>query len=185
MRIVILFLFLLLWQQSFAQQPNSVHFWKQLQSLCGKAFAGEVSDTAGNGAFVNKLLVMHVHSCNDSTIRIPFFVGDDRSRTWVLTLSNDRILLKHDHRHKDGNPDSITMYGGLSTNSGLAEIQFFPADQQTVDMLPEAAGNIWWMTLNKKHFSYNLRRVNTARVFTVRFALSIPVSVPGDPWGAE
>ena len=40
-------------------------------------------------------------------------VGEDRSRTWIVSvLSDGRLRLKHDHRHEDGEPDAITMYGG-------------------------------------------------------------------------
>ena len=57
---------------------------------------------------------MHVRSCKDKTIRIPFFVGDDKSRTWVFTMSKSNLItLKHDHRHKDGSEDKITQYGAL------------------------------------------------------------------------
>lgn len=126
---------------------------------------------------------MHVKSCDDGTIKIPFFVGENRSRTWVLTFKNDRILLKHDHRHEDGTEDKVTQYGGMTTNSGQAGIQVFPADQQTVDMLPTAAGNVWWITIDKDFFSYNLRRIGSERVFTVKFNLANPVATPKAPWG--
>ena len=48
---------------------------------------------------------MHVRSCEENRIRIPFFVGDDKSRTWVLTFDSDQIQLKHNHRHEDGSVD--------------------------------------------------------------------------------
>src|SRR5690606_35942751 len=108
-------------------------FWGELNKLCGKAFAGAIAeDSSPVPDFAGKALVMHVRACEKDRIRIPFFVGDDRSRTWVLTRKGDRLELKHDHRHEDGKPDKVTMYGGRSTNTGEAIRQFFPADQQTV-----------------------------------------------------
>ena len=57
---------------------NTEKFWKSLQTLCGKAFAGMVAaDTANSPDFAGKALVMHVRSCGKDRIRIPFFVGDD------------------------------------------------------------------------------------------------------------
>ena len=102
-------------------------FWSELKKLCGKAFAGTIaSDTSNSPDFAGKSLVMHVRSCEPDSIRIPFFVGQDRSRTWVLTKKGDRILLKHDHRHKDGTPDEVTMYGGSTTKYGVCPHTVFP-----------------------------------------------------------
>lgn len=126
---------------------------------------------------------MHVRSCEDGRIRIPFFVGDDKSRIWVLTFENDRIQLKHDHRHQNGSEDKVTQYGGKTSNSGLANIQFFGADQQTSDMIPYASNNVWWITLDGRTFTYNLRRIGSDRLFSVCFDLNMPVATPAAPWG--
>ncbi len=169
---------------SLAQKGYS-EFWKELQNLCGKAFVGTVTAApADDTTFKGKNLVMHVRACETGRIRIPFFVGEDRSRTWVLTLKEGRIILKHDHRHKDGKPDEITMYGGTASNSGSATLQMFPADQETADLIPAAASNVWWVELVPgRHFTYNLRRVGTDRYFSVKFDLSSTVKAPGAPWG--
>lgn len=160
-------------------------FWNSITKLCGKAFEGEVAAApADDTTFKGKKLVMHVRACEKNRIRIPFFVGDDRSRTWVLTRKKDRILLKHDHRHEDGKPDKVTMYGGWTTNLGAAERQVFAADQETVNILPAAAGNIWWMeNFEGKTFTYNLRRVGTERYFSVKFDLTKEIPAPPAPWG--
>src|SRR5687768_15676306 len=64
-------------------------FMANLRALCGGAYAGRVlvdtPPSPGNNAFAGKALVMHVRDCSADTIRIPFHVGEDRSRTWVLT----------------------------------------------------------------------------------------------------
>ena len=173
---------------AFAQaksNPGSAVFWTELQKLCGKAFAGTVvAAPADDTTFKDKELVMHVRACDKNRILIPFYVGADKSRTWVLTKSRERILLKHDHRHEDGTPDKITNYGGLTTSAGAATRQMFPADQQTVDVLPAAAANVWRIDLVPgEYFSYNLRRVGSDRYFSIRFDISKEVGKPDAPWG--
>ena len=178
-----LLLFILTTLSIQAQQKSGAQqFWDTLKQHCGKAYQCEVTQGMTDD-FKNGPLIMHVRSCEDGTIKIPFFVGEDRSRTWVLKFKDDRILLKHDHRHKDGTEDKITQYGGLTSNTGQANMQVFPADQQTVDMLPAAAGNVWWITIDKDFFTYNLRRIGSERVFTVKFNLPSPVASPAAPWG--
>jgi len=164
---------------------NQQTFWQAMQHLCGNAYAGTVvSAPANDTLFKNKNLVMHVRTCSDERIRIPFVVGNDLSRTWLFSKDANGLMLKHDHRHRDGSSDSITMYGGHTTNSGLATMQFFPADQQTVNMLPAAGGNVWWVELLPgKYFTYNLRRMGSERLFSIRFDISKTIVAPVAPWG--
>ncbi|RZK42210.1 MAG: hypothetical protein EOO90_08165 [Pedobacter sp.] len=168
---------------SYAQQVSKAQqFWDALKQHCGKAYQGEMTQGLTE-EFKKGPLIMHVKSCEDGVMKIPFFVGENRSRTWVVTLNNNRIKLKHDHRHEDGSEDKVTQYGGTATSTGSAFQQIFPADQETVDLLPNAASNVWWITIDKNFFTYNLRRVNSDRVVTVKFDLSKPVDTPADPWG--
>lgn len=184
-KFLILFLFPL---QLIAQEiPNSVQFWNSLSAHCGKAYEGKITAGGKEGdGFTGKKLVMHVLSCKVDTIRIPFFVGDDKSRTWVFTMSDEKLIkLKHDHRHKDGSEDKITQYGGENPNTGLANIQVFPADKHTAKLIPAASTNVWWVTIDKTSFTYNLRRIGTDRLFTVKFDLTKEIEKPSAPWGFE
>ena len=158
-------------------------FWDALQTHCGKSYEGSLELPENDEDFGGKRLVMHVRSCQDNVIRIPFFVGDDKSRTWVLTFENDRIQLKHDHRHEDGSEDEVNMYGGRTSNSGQATLQTFPADQHTKNIIPVASSNVWWITLDDILFTYNLRRLGTERVFRVVFDLGETIPTPDAPWG--
>ena len=160
-------------------------FWEVLKTLCGNTYQGTiVSAPANDTTFKGKTLLMHVRSCEPARIRIPFFVGDDRSRTWVLTKNEGQLTLKHDHRHKDGTPDSITQYGGRTPNSGMSTLQMFPADPETTKLLPAAATNVWWIELVPgNYFTYNLRRLGTDRFFSIRFDISKQVETPEAPWG--
>lgn len=186
MKKIITLLIILSFSASFSQEKSeSEQFWDSLKNLCGKSFEGTLELPVDDEQFGGKKLLMHVRYCSDNIIKIPFFVGEDRSRTWVLTYDNYRITLKHDHRHKDGTEDDITQYGGKTTNSGQETIQVFPADQETKNLIPIASTNVWWITLNDTEFSYNLRRLGTPRVFRVVFDLTKVVENPDVPWGWE
>lgn len=168
-----------------AQESNSHIFWKNLSAYCGQAFAGEVISAPPNDTtFAGKKLVMHIKSCEPNRIRIPFHVGENYSRTWVITMHDSLIQLKHDHRHEDGSEDRVTQYGGLATNTGSKTTQYFPADQFTVNLLPAAGSNVWWIdVVAGEHFTYNLRRIGSDRQYSIRFNLKQPIETPPAPWG--
>lgn len=184
--VFLLFLALFFINSAYAQEAEAPHdvFWNQLTTLCGKAYSAEVIAAPENDSFRGQELIMHVRSCNSETIRIPFFVGEDRSRTWVFSKSGDQISLKHDHRHEDGSEDEVTQYGGVSPNMGLNDVQFFPADKHTAELIPAAATNVWWIELKEnEYFTYNLRRLGTDRYFSIKFDLTTTVETPEAPWG--
>jgi hypothetical protein len=163
-------------------------FWNRLSSLCDKAFEGAVVEAPpGDSTFANKTLTMHVRECSDSVVRVPFHVGEDRSRTWVLTRTTHGIRLKHDHRHADGQPDSVTQYGGDSRAPIMSSRAEFPADSFTKALIPAAATNVWTVEVDtaQSKFAYALRREGTTRRFRVEFDLSRPVAAPPAPWGSR
>jgi hypothetical protein len=160
-------------------------FWSALQALCGQAFEGElVERVPPDDVFTGRHLVMHVRECESDEIRVPFHVGENRSRTWVLTRTEAGIRLKHDHRHQDGSPEDLTWYGGDTAGSGTAARQEFPADAETAGMLPAAATNIWTVEIRPGDiFAYALRREGTERRLRIEFDLTRPVTPPPPPWG--
>ena len=168
-----------------AQNSPAEEFWYNLQDHCGKTYEGTITAGMGNDDFDGKKLIMHVRSCEENEIKIPFFVGEDKSRTWILRLKDNKVELKHDHRKPDGSEDKITQYGGTASNTGLANIQVFPADEETAALIPAAATNVWWITLDEEIFSYNLKRIGSKSNFTVEFDLSKPLNTPEAPWGWE
>ncbi|MCJ8191076.1 hypothetical protein [Sphingomicrobium aestuariivivum] len=171
------------------QQAPAAGFFEALSAHCGKAYAGRaVADDGGDGGWDGERLVMHLADCTDDVIRIPLSVGEDRSRTWVVSrVGDDRLELKHDHRHEDGSPDAVTMYGGTSVTDGTAARQSFPVDAQSVALF-EAEGlsastvNVWAMEIGAETFAYELRRP-TGRYFRAEFDLTEPVPAPPPPWG--
>lgn len=180
--IFILVLLLTSFHLTAQEQNNILNFWSTLQKHCGKAYEGVITEGATDD-FKGKRLEMHIISCKQGEIKIPFHVGENRSRTWVLTKKENTITLKHDHRHEDGTEDKVTQYGGTSTNSGSANMQIFPADEETAKIIPAALGNVWWITIDENSFTYNLRRIGTERLFTVKFDFTKPIDLPPSPWG--
>jgi hypothetical protein len=169
---------------AFAQVKPPIQFKTELEKHCGKSYEGLITAGAKDGdGFTGERLVMQVLSCEKDQIKIPFYVGNDQSRTWILTFQENNVQLKHDHRHEDGTPDEITMYGGTSTNMGHSKLQMFPADQETCSLIDYACQNVWWITLDETSFSYNLKRIGSDRVFTIIFDLTKPIEVNKVPWG--
>ena len=67
-------------------------YFNNLRAHCGKAFEGKVVvDNPKSPGFEGRL-VMHVRKCSDRQLQIPFHVGDDHSRTWILTRTETGIL---------------------------------------------------------------------------------------------
>ena len=169
-------------------------FHARIKAMCGQAFAGRVAiDTPaspGPNAFAGKPLVMQVRGCGDSELRVPFHVGDDRSRTWVITRTDTGLRLKHDHRHEDGTDDAVTMYGGDTASPGTAERQEFPVDEFSKVMferegLAASVTNTWAMEIRPgQQFVYELARPG-GRMFRVEFDLTQPIAPPPAPWGDQ
>ena len=165
-------------------QNATDEFWVRLQALCGGAFEGKVIEApAGDTIFGENRLLMHVRECTPTQVRIPFHVGSDRSRTWVISRVGKGLRLRHDHRHEDGSPGERTDYGGdTAPGTGTAGKQEFPADRQTASYMPEAATNIWTIEIEPgARFVYALRREGAARRYRIEFDLSRRVAVPAKP----
>lgn len=163
-------------------------FMSNLRALCGQSYEGRVVTTdAADASFASERLVMHVRDCGAEEVRIPFNVGEDRSRTWVVTRTESGLRLKHDHRHQDGSEDVLTQYGGDTAGEGSAERQDFPADEHsrqlfTANNIPQSVTNVWAVEVHPgRIFAYELRRPN--RHFRVEFDLTRPVDTPPPSWG--
>ena len=184
--------------------PVQDEFWAALSSHCGKAYSGNlVSDDEVDADFVGAEMVMHVMSCDDARIAVPFHVklGNewDRSRTWLISRTGDQGLrLKHDHRHEDGEEDKLTQYGGDTSSQGSARAQSFPVDQFSIDMFnaqgyEASVTNVWTVEVDPAgsedaKFTYQLSRTVEGgapedRLFRVEFDLNTEVEAPPPAWG--
>lgn len=169
-------------------------FYENFAALCGQSFAGKiVANTPASATpdpFAGKALAMHVRDCNGSELRIPFHVGDDHSRTWVITRRADGLRLKHDHRHADGSPDAVTLYGGQAHEEGTAQRQQFPVDADSIALfqtqgMQASLSNTWAMEIVPgEKFVYELSRPG-GRLFRVEFDLTHAVATPPPAWGAS
>lgn len=165
--------------------PEQDAFWISILELCGQAFER-----------VDERYVMHVRQCYPDEIRIPVHVYDEeedewnRSRTWILTRTEDGLRLKHDHRYPDGSEEEVTQYGGDTEEVGEPGMQTFPADsftRETIDeLVPGARNNIWRMEITPGEvFSYRLTRSTFENSLQWAFDLTSPVEPPTAPWGYE
>jgi len=146
-------------------------FFKVLKNHCQQTFAGySTFPTNDADPFLGKLLVAHIASCTDNEIRIPFAVADDRSRTWVIRLTEQGLQLKHDHRHEDGTADALTQYGGYAVTKGQSHLQSFAADAYTAELIPAAATNVWTIQLSEDG---NILRYSLTRDSKPRFAAEL------------
>jgi hypothetical protein len=166
-------------------------FWSNLSSLCGNAFAGVLTefDAETDAQMSTARLVMHVSYCADTEIHIPFHVGEDRSRTWVVTRTADGFRLKHDHRHEDGTEDDVTWYGGQSTDPGRAYRQTFPVDAYSRSLflsrdLDVSITNYWNLEVRPgRVFAYEL--VRSGRYLRAEFDLTRAIAAPPPAWGHD
>lgn len=175
-----------------ATPAMAAELFSALKPYCGKAYAGKLLTNAPEDAeMAGKPLVVVIADCRADEVRMPFHVGDDRSRTWVLrqlTVNGQTgVQLKHDHRHQDGSSDALTMYGGFSETTDGLSLQF-PADGYSKTMFGAlgrqvAQQNVWSFSLVPgQQLTYRLSR--PGREFAVGFDLTTPVSLPPAAWGA-
>ena len=155
-------------------------FMASLNALCGQRFEGRVVTTdAADADFARSRLIMHVRDCSANEVGIPFDVGEDRSRRWIITRTDVGLRLKHDHRDEQGVIHGYHMYGGDTVGSGSAERQEFPVDRESIDQFiagnaTVSTTNVWAVEVHPgRMFAYELRREN--RHLRVEFDLTDPL----------
>ena len=163
-------------------------FFARLQRLCGRAYEGRVTSAPveADRDMAASRLTMHVAACTADEVRIPFHVGENRSRTWVVSRTPEGLRLKHVHRHEDGSLDELTNYGGDAAPPGTARRQEVPADAFSRALFERtgravSVPNVWAIEVDGgRTFAYELRR--PGRHFRVEFDLSRPVPAPPAAW---
>ena len=164
-----------------AADPQDV-FLARLNALCGQRFEGRVVTTdAADADFASSRLVMHVRDCAPDEVGIPFAVGEDRSRRWVVTRTDQGLRLKHDHRDPAAEIHGYHMYGGDTAGAGTAERQEFPVDAESIAQFVAGGAevsttNVWAVEVHPgEMFAYELRRPS-GRFLRVEFDLTRPVA---------
>jgi hypothetical protein len=141
-------------------------YMETLRSQCGQRFEGALSYAIDpKNDFVGKKMSTEV-ICNAGDVRMPVQVGEDRSRTWIFTRTATGLDLRHDHRHPDGTPDAVTMYGGLANDAGSALSQSFLADTHTFKVFPGSETNVWTISFSEAGsvLTYHLDRHARPRI---------------------
>ena len=171
-----LFIVLILCYSTSALSANEKEkFFANFSQFCGKSFVGKAVFPEKPAAPFDQALLLTFDQCSEKEIKVPFKVGLDTSRTWVLSKTPGGLQLKHDHRHKDGTPHEVTLYGGIADNTGSPLKQSFPADSLTKKLVPEGVTNVWTITidLEKNTINYNLERHSLPR-FEAMFHMDTP-----------
>ena len=160
--------------------PQDV-FMASLNDLCGQRFEGRVVTTdAADADFASNRLLMHVRDCSATEVGIPFAVGEDRSRRWIVTRTDVGLRLKHDHRDPEGVIHGYHMYGGDTVEAGTATRQAFTVDAESIAQFTVGGAevsntNVWAIEVHPgRMFAYELRRAG--RYFRVEFDLARPVA---------
>jgi hypothetical protein len=155
-------------------------FFDRFAGLCGKSYVGKLAaGDESDAVFANSAIRAHFRMCTDNEMQISFDVGEDRSRTWIITKVGAGLRLKHRHMLKDGTEDPVSQYGGDTVTLGTNARQEFPADAYSKAMFTREGrtvsnSNIWAFEINPgASFTYELSRPN--RLFRVEFDASKPV----------
>ncbi len=145
-------------------------FFSNLFSICGETFSGASTyPDEPDHPLVDTELNATLTTCTEERIEINLMRdGDTWHATWILTKREDGLHLYHDHigdRDYEEGEEPLTGYGGYADDRGTATQQFFPADDYTAEILPEAATNVWMMDLDLENgvFVYYLERHDEPR----------------------
>lgn len=140
-------------------------FFTNLYALCGETFVGSSTyPESDDHVLVGTELRAHLSSCDENTIYIDLIRGGDTwHATWVVSQRDDGLHLYHDHIGEKEYPEGeepLTGYGGYADDRGTATKQYFPADDYTAEILPEASTNVWMMEMEPENgtFVYYLER---------------------------
>ncbi len=152
-------------------------FLDNLADLCGKSFRGKETYMAPDReSWSDKDLIMHVTVCEEDRVYIPFHLNGDRSRTWMFLAGEKGLRFRHDHRHEDGTPEELTMYGGYADGTGTEYRQNFPADDYTIELLEDTLNREWRIIMDEDMscFIYQLL-YHGEEVFIAEFDLTNPL----------
>ena len=158
-----------------------------LSQYCGQAFEGHVtSEDPRDADWAAETLTIHFRDCSNAQIRVPLHVGENRSRTWVISRETDGLRLQHVHRHEDGSEDAVSLYGGSTITPPVDGRAEFPADEFSKNLferqgIPASMDNVWSIAVTDETLVYALDRPE--RHFEVSFDLTRPVDEPPAPWG--
>jgi len=140
-------------------------FFANVASVCGESFTGYATyPDDPDHALVDTELNAYIDRCDNEVIEIDLYRDVDTwHATWVLERREDGLHLFHDHigdKEYEEGEEPLTGYGGYADDTGTTTVQYFPADDHTAEILPEASTNVWMMDLDldEGEFVYYLER---------------------------
>lgn len=166
-----------------SEQPVQDAFWANLEQHCGEAYRGRLVERPEEDRLFtgDEDLVAHFRECRAEELKIPFHVGENRSRTWVLMRTDDAagLELRHDHRHEDGTEEDNTWYGAFTRDTGTPDRQEFLRTSE------EAMISGWRIEIEPgRRYTYGTIRNGEWR-YRIDFDLSETVPEPPAPWGHD
>lgn len=176
---------------SISDEPGYVQFFNALAEKCGEAHPGQllIQPETVNMFTGTEMMAMHVRECSETQLKIPFHIENEetgewnRSRTWIITLHEDGLELRHDHRMPDGSDDDVTMYGGFSVDEGTANTQRFQSEERTAQAEGDFRG--WRIEfIPGERYTYGTIWQDEWNIM-VQFDLTENIETPPAPWGHE
>lgn len=177
--------------ETTTDEPGYIQFFNALAQKCGDAHQGQliIQPETVDMFTGTEMMVMHIRECSDNQLKIPFHIENeetgewDRSRTWIITLHDDGLELRHDHRMPDGSDDDVTMYGGFSVDEGTANVQRFQSEERTAQADGEFRG--WRIEFFPgERYTYGTVWQDEWNIM-VQFDLTNSIEEPPAPWGHE
>ncbi len=154
-------------------EAETIHesFFSNISSLCGETFIGASTfPDDPQHTLVDTELRAHISTCEEDVVNIDLYRdGDTWHATWVVAQRGEGLHLYHDHigdkDEEEPGEDDLSGYGGYADDHGSSTKQYFPADEATAAMLPEAATNVWMMEMDLENgiFIYYLERHDEPR----------------------
>jgi hypothetical protein len=147
-------------------------FFATAATLCGETFSGaSVYPDNPEHPLVDTELRVHISSCDEDMLRMDLYRDSNTWHgAWVLERRGEGLHLYHDHLgdvrvREDLGEGDYTGYGGYADDRGTATRQYFPADEVTGEIIPEAVTNVWMMEIDLENetFTYYLERHNEPR----------------------
>jgi hypothetical protein len=93
-----------------------------------------------------------------------------------FVFGNVVAFIDHDHRHPDGSPEDVSLYGGYADSMGTPFTQNFPADPFTCEQYPTSCNATWTVSISPDltTFSYQLKNFGEL-LFKADFNLANPL----------
>lgn len=167
--------------------------FEKLSANCGKAFMGRTKlDTADSETYRDVDIILHVRDCSANQIQMPMHVGDNHSRTLIISkLDDGRLQLQHRHTHEDGSADDLTLYGGFSKKNAAKKgandnnrTEFHVGDYTRKLFIEHdiqrSLANVWAISMGQDTATYELHRPSLD--FIIEFDLSNIVTNPPKAW---